>query len=250
MLSEDQAFLLETTRRFLAARAPDRRWCGRSSTSRPGSTADVWRRGATLGWTSLLVPEADGGGQPLRARPARPGARGRGDGPPGRRPVPSCRSTWSRRARWPRRGTRGAAGRGAARAARPATAVAAWCGPELRRCRARRRRLRGRRRGAPRSRRAPRPTTCWWRSTTATGRPKCWCPPAPPGVTTTPLGGARPGAPLRRSVRFDDVGCRADALVGPIGGRRRRRGRAPAARSPAVLQCAETVGADGPGASR
>jgi alkylation response protein AidB-like acyl-CoA dehydrogenase len=60
-LSDDQAFFVETTRKFLAAECPipvvralehdpagfDRAW---------------WRRGAELGWTSMLVPEADGGG--------------------------------------------------------------------------------------------------------------------------------------------------------------------------------------------
>lgn len=60
-LSDDQTFFVETTRKFLAAECPipvvralehdpagfDRAW---------------WRRGAELGWTSMLVPEADGGG--------------------------------------------------------------------------------------------------------------------------------------------------------------------------------------------
>ena len=35
----------------------------RSLESEPaGFAADYWRRGAELGWTSMLVPEADGGG--------------------------------------------------------------------------------------------------------------------------------------------------------------------------------------------
>ncbi len=60
-LSEDQAFFLETTRKFLAAEAPIT--VTRSLEHEPaGWTADYWRRGADLGWTSMLVVEADGGG--------------------------------------------------------------------------------------------------------------------------------------------------------------------------------------------
>jgi alkylation response protein AidB-like acyl-CoA dehydrogenase len=60
-LSEDQEFFLETTRRFLAAEAPIP--TVRALEHEPaGFSADYWRRGAELGWTSLLVPEADGGG--------------------------------------------------------------------------------------------------------------------------------------------------------------------------------------------
>jgi alkylation response protein AidB-like acyl-CoA dehydrogenase len=60
-LSEDQEFFLETTRRFLAAEAPIP--TVRALEQDPaGFTTDYWRRGAELGWTSMLVPEADGGG--------------------------------------------------------------------------------------------------------------------------------------------------------------------------------------------
>jgi alkylation response protein AidB-like acyl-CoA dehydrogenase len=60
-LSEDQAFFLETTRRFLAAEASIP--AVRALEHEPaGFAADYWRRGAELGWTSMLVPEADGGG--------------------------------------------------------------------------------------------------------------------------------------------------------------------------------------------
>lgn len=60
-LSEDQEFFLETTRKFLVAESP-------VSTVRAlehvpdGFDPEWWRRGAELGWTSMLVPEADGGG--------------------------------------------------------------------------------------------------------------------------------------------------------------------------------------------
>lgn len=60
-LSEDQEFFLETTRKFLAAECPITKV--RALESDPaGFTPDYWRRGADLGWTSMLVPEADGGG--------------------------------------------------------------------------------------------------------------------------------------------------------------------------------------------
>ena len=60
-LTEEQAFFVETTRRFLEAE------CSipavRDLADDPvGFDPKVWARGAELGWTSLLVPEADGGG--------------------------------------------------------------------------------------------------------------------------------------------------------------------------------------------
>jgi alkylation response protein AidB-like acyl-CoA dehydrogenase len=60
-LSDDQAFFLETTRKFLAAECS--LTAVRALEHDPaGYDRSVWRRGAELGWTSLLVPEADGGG--------------------------------------------------------------------------------------------------------------------------------------------------------------------------------------------
>lgn len=60
-LSEDQEFFLETTRKFLAAECPIPEV--RALEQDPaGYHLDWWRRGAELGWTSMLVPEADGGG--------------------------------------------------------------------------------------------------------------------------------------------------------------------------------------------
>ena len=60
-LSEDQAFFLDTTRRFLASEAPIS--TVRALEQEPaGFTPDYWRRGAELGWTSMLVSEARGGG--------------------------------------------------------------------------------------------------------------------------------------------------------------------------------------------
>ncbi len=60
-LTEDQAFFVDTTRRFLEAE------CGIPAVRRLeadplGYDPKAWAQGAQLGWTSLLVPEADGGG--------------------------------------------------------------------------------------------------------------------------------------------------------------------------------------------
>ena len=60
-LSSDQAFFRETTGRFLADRAPVAA-VRRLRDDPKGYADDFWRRGAELGWTSLLVSEANGGG--------------------------------------------------------------------------------------------------------------------------------------------------------------------------------------------
>ena len=60
-LTEDQQFFAETTRKFLAAECPIT--TVRSLEADPaGFGATYWKRGADLGWTSMLVPEAHGGG--------------------------------------------------------------------------------------------------------------------------------------------------------------------------------------------
>ena len=60
-LSEDRELFLAATRKFLAAEVPVA--VVRALEHEPaGFAADLWRQGAQLGWTSLLVPEADGGG--------------------------------------------------------------------------------------------------------------------------------------------------------------------------------------------
>jgi alkylation response protein AidB-like acyl-CoA dehydrogenase len=60
-LSDEQELFLDTTRRFLAAEAPMS--AVRALEHEPaGYDPGYWRRAAELGWTSLLVPEADGGG--------------------------------------------------------------------------------------------------------------------------------------------------------------------------------------------
>lgn len=60
-LTEEQAFFVDTTRRFLEAESGVA--AVRDLADDPtGYDPAVWARGAELGWTSLLVPEADGGG--------------------------------------------------------------------------------------------------------------------------------------------------------------------------------------------
>jgi alkylation response protein AidB-like acyl-CoA dehydrogenase len=60
-LSPDQEFFAETTRRFLEERCPPTEL--RDMRHDPnGFDAEYWLQGAKLGWTSLLVSEADGGG--------------------------------------------------------------------------------------------------------------------------------------------------------------------------------------------
>jgi alkylation response protein AidB-like acyl-CoA dehydrogenase len=60
-LSSDQEFFRETTERFLTEQVPPSE-VRRLRDEPAGFGADYWRRGAELGWTSLLVDEAHGGG--------------------------------------------------------------------------------------------------------------------------------------------------------------------------------------------
>jgi alkylation response protein AidB-like acyl-CoA dehydrogenase len=60
-LSGEQELFLETTRKLLASEVPIA--AVRALEDDPaGYSPATWRRGAELGWTSMLVPEADGGG--------------------------------------------------------------------------------------------------------------------------------------------------------------------------------------------
>jgi alkylation response protein AidB-like acyl-CoA dehydrogenase len=61
-LTEDQELFRETTAKFLERTSPlptVREWAEKEPAGFP---AAWWRQGAELGWTSLLVPEEDGGG--------------------------------------------------------------------------------------------------------------------------------------------------------------------------------------------
>jgi len=60
-LSEDQEFFRETTRKFLEAEIPVER-VRELGHDPAGFDRDLWRRGAEMGWTSMLVPEEHGGG--------------------------------------------------------------------------------------------------------------------------------------------------------------------------------------------
>lgn len=59
--SSDQEFFRETTDRFLAEKVPVAE-VRRLDTDPVGFAESYWRQGAELGWTSLLVSEANGGG--------------------------------------------------------------------------------------------------------------------------------------------------------------------------------------------
>ncbi|HEY8527060.1 MAG TPA: acyl-CoA dehydrogenase family protein [Acidimicrobiales bacterium] len=60
-LSDDQELFRETTERYLREHVPAGE-LRRRRDDPAGFDADYWRRGAELGWTSLLVDEARGGG--------------------------------------------------------------------------------------------------------------------------------------------------------------------------------------------
>jgi alkylation response protein AidB-like acyl-CoA dehydrogenase len=60
-LSEEQQLLRTTTRKFLAAECP-LRIVRDLEDDAAGFDPGYWRKGAELGWTSMLVAEADGGG--------------------------------------------------------------------------------------------------------------------------------------------------------------------------------------------
>ena len=60
-ISEDQELLLETTASFLRSECPIER-VRELAASPAGFERDWWAKGVDLGWTSLLVPESDGGG--------------------------------------------------------------------------------------------------------------------------------------------------------------------------------------------
>jgi len=61
VLTDDQEFFRDTTRKFLGSECPIVKV--RELRSSPeGFERDYWRQGAELGWMSLLVPEALGGG--------------------------------------------------------------------------------------------------------------------------------------------------------------------------------------------
>ncbi len=60
-LSDDQSFFVETTRKFLADKSAIAAVRALAD-SADGFDRATWKAGCDLGWTSMLVPEADGGG--------------------------------------------------------------------------------------------------------------------------------------------------------------------------------------------
>jgi alkylation response protein AidB-like acyl-CoA dehydrogenase len=60
-LTDEQEFFAQTTNRFLASECPIATVRSLEA-SDDGFDRDYWRRGCELGWTSMLVSEADGGG--------------------------------------------------------------------------------------------------------------------------------------------------------------------------------------------
>ncbi len=61
-LSDDQSLLRETTQKFVEGTCSLSVVRRLAETEPRGFDADWWRQGAELGWTSMLVAEADGGG--------------------------------------------------------------------------------------------------------------------------------------------------------------------------------------------
>jgi alkylation response protein AidB-like acyl-CoA dehydrogenase len=61
LLTDDQEFFRDTTRKFLGSEASVAKVRALHS-SAAGFERDYWRQGAELGWVSLLVPEEHGGG--------------------------------------------------------------------------------------------------------------------------------------------------------------------------------------------
>ncbi len=59
-LSDDQEFFRQTTQKFLSSEAP-LETVRKMADTPSGFDRDWWQRGAELGWTSLLVPEEQGG---------------------------------------------------------------------------------------------------------------------------------------------------------------------------------------------
>jgi alkylation response protein AidB-like acyl-CoA dehydrogenase len=62
LITDDQQLLQETTRKFLESTAPLEAVRQIADDEPAGFSRPWWERGAELGWTSLLVSEADGGG--------------------------------------------------------------------------------------------------------------------------------------------------------------------------------------------
>lgn len=236
-LSEEQVAFVETARRFLTAECDIA--TVRSLEHQPdGFDRTVWARGAELGWTSLLVPEADGGGslseRGLDDLVLVAEELGRRVGPGPLVPVNVVAEAVARH------------GSAAQRAAvlpglLDGSAIAAWCGAEpvaaapgdgggLV--------LTGRR--APVEAGAQADHLLVAVRDADGGLSQVLVAAGAPGVTVTPLGGLDL---VRRhaEVRFDAVTVGPEHLLGPLGGAAEAIERQ--LQVACVLQCAESVGA-------
>jgi alkylation response protein AidB-like acyl-CoA dehydrogenase len=234
-LSEDQAFFQQTTRRFLAAECP--LTVVRALESDPaGFSPDYWIRGAELGWTSMLVPEADGGGSlsehGLLDLVLVAEEMGRRVSPGPLVPVNVVASGVAR------------AGTAAQKAAvlpdlLDGTGVAAWCGPHA---------VRASQDGAgfvldgvaSPVEAGAQAQQLLVVARTGAGATQLLVPPDAPGVTVTPMEGLDL---VRRfaEVRFESVAVPASAVVGAVGGAATEVERL--LQISVALQCAEMVGA-------
>ncbi len=61
VLTDDQEFFRDTTRKFLGSECPIPK-VRELRSNEAGFEPDFWRQGAELGWMSMLVPEELGGG--------------------------------------------------------------------------------------------------------------------------------------------------------------------------------------------
>ncbi|WP_426574711.1 acyl-CoA dehydrogenase family protein [Aquihabitans sp. McL0605] len=234
-LTEEQAAFVETTRRFLAAASPLS--AVRALEPHPdGFDREVWRRAAELGWTSLLVAEADGGGSfsdhglTDLVLVAEEMGRVVAAGPLG--PVNVVAEAVSRAGSTDQRA-------GVLPGLLSGEQLAAWCGPEP---------IDAVVTGSGLSLRG----TCAAVEAGAQadhllvavrlegGLSQALVPAGAPGLTITPLDGLDL---VRRfaEVRFDDVAIDRARLLGPPGGAGAEIDRQ--WRVACVLQCAETVGA-------
>jgi alkylation response protein AidB-like acyl-CoA dehydrogenase len=233
-LTEEQAFFVDTTRRFLEAE------CGipavRHLADDPrGYDPKVWVQGAQLGWTSLLVPEADGGGSfsehgvldlvlvaeemgrvvapgPLGPVNVVAGALGRVGSPEQKAEVLPGLLSGERVAAWC--GARPVGGRPDG----GGFVLAGTCGPVEAGAQADHLLVAVEHGGA---------------------LSQVLVPAGSAGLTVTPMSGLDL---VRRfaEVRFDDVAVPADAVVGPVGGAAAEVEHA--LRVACTLQCAETTG--------
>jgi alkylation response protein AidB-like acyl-CoA dehydrogenase len=233
-LTEEQAAFVDTTRRFLAAESPVA--AVRALEHDPaGYDPGVWARGAELGWTSLLVPEADGGGSLTEhglndlVLVAEEMGRLVAPGPLG--PVNVVAEAVADHGTADQRG-------GLLPGLLAGTAVAAWCGPTPVRARRDGDRLVLSGRCAP-VEAGSQASHLLVTAGTDDGITQVVVPADAVGLTVTPMAGLDL---VRRfaDVRLDDVAVGPEAVLGSSGGAADAVERQ--LQVACVLQCAETVG--------